>query len=378
MRRKKKQLTESKSNFMNNYFSIANNILTGSLRPWSAENQDEEKFRHLLNHKLRQNKDNPTEFCRSALNAFTSLNFATETENLEELKELAQVEVTTPTNIEIPPFFNKQTEFYLYLINNTFQCLIAGIIETVEQSDEIDATYKLYQLMSKLESLIGIISNERHTDKATNQILDSLKLYLFVIHSTLTEKFNSHINFEVLSKNELLFQLCPELESEKDNKSKLAYYLNQYISQPEQETEDSSKEIKSKPHPEPERVSFESFRYKGYDNNYDNLTNLYNSLKKNNFIADDTDSRVFKKVFSGKAITKPVVWTGNPSEFSYFIKLIYTINQYVDDLKQRNWEVACRCFVQADGTPFDRSKLRTLKKPQRSYKQLELAVDNLK
>lgn len=99
---------------------------------------------------------------------------------------------------------------------------------------------------------------------------------------------------------------------------------------------------------------------------------LYNSIKIN------TDSRVFKKVFSGKAISKSVVWTGNPSEFSYFIKLIYTINQYVDDLKQRNWEVACRCFVQADGTSFDRSKLRTLKKPQRSYKQLELAVDNLK
>ncbi|MCK9346683.1 MAG: hypothetical protein M0P40_06140, partial [Bacteroidales bacterium] len=135
MRRKKKQLTELKSNLMNNYFSIANNILTGSLRPWSAENQDEEKFRHILNHNLRQNNDNPTEYCRSALNAFTSLNFATEIENLEELKELAQVEVTTPINIEIPPFFNKQTEFYLYLINNSFQCLIAGIIDTVEQSD---------------------------------------------------------------------------------------------------------------------------------------------------------------------------------------------------------------------------------------------------
>jgi hypothetical protein len=378
MRRKKKPLTELKSNPMNNYFSIANNILTGSLRPWSAENQDEEKFRHLLNHKLRQNKDKPIEYCRSALNAFTSLNFATENENLEELKELVRIEVSNPINLEIPQFFNKQTEFYLYLINNTFQCLLAGIIETVEHSDEIDATYKLYQLMSKLESLIGIISNENHTEKATNLILDTLKLYLFATHSTLTEKFNSHINFELLSENELLFQLCPELESEKNDKYKLAYYLNQYISQLVEEAVLDSKEIKPTLQPEPERISFESFRYKGYDNNYDNLTYLFDSLKKNNFIADDTDSRTFKKVFSGKAITKPVVWTGNPSEFSYFIKLIYTINQYVEDLKQRNWEVACRCFIQADGTPFDRSKLRTLKKPQRSYKQLELAVDNLK
>lgn len=215
---------------MNNYLSIANNILTGSLRPWSAENKDEEKFRHLLNHNLRQNRDNPAKFCRSALNAFTSLNFVTENENLEELKELAQVEVSNPIIIETPQYFNKQTEFYLYLINNTFQCLVAGIDETIEQSDEIDATYKLYQIMNKLESLIGIISNEKHTDKTTNQILDSLKLYLFVTHSTLTEIFNSHINFEVLSKNEILFQLCPELESEKDDKFRLSYYLNRFIS----------------------------------------------------------------------------------------------------------------------------------------------------
>lgn len=363
---------------MNNYFSIANNILTGSLRPWSTENQDEEKFRHLLNHKLRQNKDIPTEYCRSALNAFTSLNFATETENLEELKELAMVEISYPINLEIPQFFNKKTEFYAYLIKNTFQCLQAGINETIERSDEIDATYKLYQLMSNLESLISIISNEKHTDGATNQILDTLRLYLFSTHATLTKKFSLYINFEVLSKNELLFQICPELESEKDNKSKPAYYLNQYISQQEQKTVEIAKENKSTPQPEPERVSFESFRYKGYDNNYDKLTNLYDSLKKHNFIADNTDSRVFKKVFSGKAITQPVVWTGNPSEFAYFIKLIYTFNQYVEDLKQRNWEVACKCFVQADGTFFDRSKLRTLKRPQLSYKQLELAVDNLR
>ncbi len=359
---------------MNNYFSIANNILTGSLRPWSTENQDEEKFRHLLNHKLRQNKDNPTEFCRSAINAFTSLNFATENENLEELKELATVNISESLQIEIPKFYNKQTEFYLYLIKNSFQCLLAGIIEAVGNSDEIDATYKLYQIMGKLESLVGIINNEQHTKKATKLVLDTLSLNIFAVHSLLVNKFSSHIDFEVLSENEIMYQLCPELEAEKDDKSKLAYYLNLFISQQEKVSE--AETIEEKSSPEPERISFESFRYKDYDTKFDNLTNLCDSLKKNNFVADDTDSRVFKKVFSGKAITKPVVWTGNPSEFAYLIKLMYP--KYLKNLKQRNWEVACKCFVQAGGTPFERSKLRTLKKPQRSYKQLELAVDNLK
>lgn len=363
---------------MNNYFSIANNILTGSLRPWSADNQDEEKFRHLLNHKLRQNKYNPADFCRSTANAFTSLNFATENENLEELKELAIVNISELLQIEIPKFYNKQTEFYSYLINNTFQCLHAGITEAIENSDEVDKTYKLYQIIDKIESLVGIINNEQHSEKGTNLVLDILSLNIFAIHAMLVNKFNSFIDFEVLSENEILYQLCPYLESEKDDKSKRAYYLNNFIKKQEQISETESKKEKPAPPPEPERISFDSFRYKGFDDKYDNLTYLYDSLKKYNFIASDTDSRVFKKVFSGKAITKQVAWTGNPSEFAYFIKLIYTINQYVEDLKQRNWEVACRCFVQADGTPFDRSKLRTLKKPQRSYKQLEVAVDNLK
>lgn len=215
---------------MNNYFSIANNILTGSLRPWSTENQDEEKFRHLLNHQLRQNKDNPIEFCRSALNAFTSLNFATENENLEELKELATVNISEPIEIETPKFHNKQTEFYTYLIKNCFQCLLAGVIDLIKNSDDVDATYKLYQIIGKIESLVGIINNEQHKEKVTNLVLDTLSLNILAIHTTLVNKFASHINFEIFSENEIIYQLCPELEADKEDKSKLAYYINLFLS----------------------------------------------------------------------------------------------------------------------------------------------------
>jgi hypothetical protein len=378
MKRKKKLLTELNFSKMNNYFSIANNILTGSLRPWLDENQDEEKFRQLLNHKLRQTKNEPTDFCRAAIGAFDTLKIATENENVEELNELKQVKISEPVSIEIPKFFNKQTEFYSYLIINTFQCILAGIINAIKNSDEIDATYKLYQQFNKLESLIAIINAESNSNKATNLILDSLGIWLFASHSILFEKFESLIDFEVLSENEILFQICPDFEKEKSEKSKRAYYLDIILSRPEKNEIDESKKKIPAPKPEPERISFESFRYIGYVKKYENLTNLYDSLKKYNFIATDTESRVFKKAFSGEAITKPIVWTGNPSEFAYFIKLIYTINHFIKDLKQKQWEVACKCFVQADDTPFDRTKLRTLKKPQRTYKQLEIAVDNLR
>ncbi len=77
---------------MNNYLSIANNIITGSLRPWSNENQDEEKFRHLLNYKLRLNKDNPPAFCKEVISAFNDLKVNTENENIEELKSNLEIE----------------------------------------------------------------------------------------------------------------------------------------------------------------------------------------------------------------------------------------------------------------------------------------------
>jgi hypothetical protein len=39
--------------------------------------------------------------------------------------------------------------------------------------------------------------------------------------------------------------------------------------------------------------------------------------------------------------------------------------------------VACRCFVKADGTPFDRTKLKNLKKPQKTAGAIEKAVELL-
>ena len=215
---------------MDNYFSIANSILTGSLRPWTTENQDEDKFRNFLNHNLRQCNDNPPLFCQTALTAFKAANFTIEFNNLEELKELSLLEITEPLKLGFPQFFNKKTEFYSLLISNSFNCIIAGIFKSIKSSDEIDATYKLYQQINKLESLISIITNEEHSDKATLFILDTLSLFLFATHSILTEKFKSYIDFDILSQNEVLYQLCPGYESEKDDKSKLAYFIENYIS----------------------------------------------------------------------------------------------------------------------------------------------------
>ena len=218
---------------MENYFSIANNILTGSLRPWTKENQDELKFGHLLNSKLRQNKDKPSEYCGAAIQAFKTLNFSTENENLEELKELSQVEIHEKIKIDIPQFFNKQTEFYTYLINNSFQCIWSGPFEIIEKSDEIDGTYKLFKLFNKLEALIDLFKLGINSDNITNHVLNTLGIHLFVTHSVLLRKFNKLIDFEVLNENELIYRFCPEFESEKNIKQKLAFWLEKYLTDKE-------------------------------------------------------------------------------------------------------------------------------------------------
>jgi hypothetical protein len=221
---------------MNNYLSIANNILTGSLRPWSNENKDEEKFRHLLNHKLRKNKDNPSVFCKEVITAFNVSKLSIEIENIEELKSLSKVGVSIPLKIDLPKFFNKQTEFYSYLIKNTTQCILTGIIEIIENADEVDATYKLYQIFNKAEELISFSKNVAQIDKTSAWVIDLLELHLFIIHSTLSLKFTETINFEVLSNSEILFAFCPDFASEKSDKSKLAYYLETYISAQKEES----------------------------------------------------------------------------------------------------------------------------------------------
>ena len=130
--------------------------------------------------------------------------------------------------------------------------------------------------------------------------------------------------------------------------------------------------------PKPVDVVIHSFTYKYQIKESGKLTDLWDNLKKNHFIAKNTNLTNFKKVFSGKEITTPVVWIGKISELNYFIKLIHNLNKSVVDLKQRHWEITCKCFVQSDGkTPFDRAKLKDQKKPKLTATQLESAANLL-
>jgi hypothetical protein len=120
-----------------------------------------------------------------------------------------------------------------------------------------------------------------------------------------------------------------------------------------------------------------SFTYKNNFDAHTNLTNLMKSLKQKKLIADDTELAVFRKAFSGNIIEKPIIWIGNISELSYFIKQLHNVLKYVEDLKQEQWAVTIGCFIQEDGELYNRTKLRTQKIPATS-KIIDKALKNLK
>lgn len=119
-----------------------------------------------------------------------------------------------------------------------------------------------------------------------------------------------------------------------------------------------------------------SFTYKKLKFESANLTDLRDALKRHKLIAEDTGLSVFKKVFSGDDIDKPIVWTGNISELYYFISQLHNKLKYVEDLKQQQWEVTNICFIKTDGSQFGRHKFKGQKRPT-TFKNIDLSLKTL-
>lgn len=112
---------------------------------------------------------------------------------------------------------------------------------------------------------------------------------------------------------------------------------------------------------------------------YSLLTDLKNSLKIKGFI-ENTKASDFKKIFTGKEITKKICWLTNPSDLAYFIQKLQKVKVkikktgkvpgksffLIKDTKQKHWEITARCFVKKNGTPFSSKELSGLKKPANS------------
>ena len=112
--------------------------------------------------------------------------------------------------------------------------------------------------------------------------------------------------------------------------------------------------------------SLQSFTYNNFIVGQTNLTDLMNSLKRNNFIAEDTSLKHFRKAFSGRDINKKILWTGSISALSYFIKQLHNVSGKIKNTKQKQWDITIKCFQMSDGSTLDKTKLRTQKAPSNS------------
>lgn len=111
--------------------------------------------------------------------------------------------------------------------------------------------------------------------------------------------------------------------------------------------------------------SFLSLTYKQLSRNSIKITDLFNALKRNNSIDENTSITNFKRIFSGMQIEEPVKWTGAISDLSYFIKLLNNEHKVLEKTKSI-WDTVCACFVDKDGNTFLPNQLKDQKKPIRN------------
>lgn len=116
------------------------------------------------------------------------------------------------------------------------------------------------------------------------------------------------------------------------------------------------------------KVDPNSFKLKDFNTKYEYIKDLKKSLIDNGFIHPDTKLASVRALLNNQEMESRIVWIGNISELSYFIKQLHNDLKLVEDLKQRQWFVAVKCFVDSNGNSFGREKLKGQKSPARKEK----------
>mgnify|MGYP005819954657 CR=1 FL=1 len=307
-----------------------------------------------------------------------------------KFRSLKEYKPKQPLNFEIDfyrPIDNK-TKYYSRLILNTVKSDFDTLYQTIDEdrnenliryylNDSLNKRIKtrlkdLGKLLKEKDYAVSYVNprnNSHQLDlqhKANTYIMQLLKLGYMQLYLEIQEAFKDKIDDELIVEDfytQLLNEPIPEKLPIK--KLKVIDVTPEPIDKTKSETSE-------------EPAQFNSFSYKQYNKNPQKLVDLWDSLKLNNFICDETPIASFKKVFSGTKISSPIVWTGNPSEFYYFIKLIHNDYELVKDLKQKQWKVACKCFINKNGDSFEPGRVRLLKKPKLTSDLIESAVNHLK
>ncbi|MDO6743854.1 hypothetical protein Q4553_04655 [Tenacibaculum soleae] len=284
--------------------------------------------------------------------------------------------------------FDHKTKYYSRLILNTVKSDFDTLYQTINE-DRNENLIRYYlndtlnkRLKTRLKDLGELLKekdyalvyiNPKNTShqldqahKANTYIMQLLKLAYMQLYLEIQEAFKDWVD-DVLIVEDFYTQLLNEPIPEQLHIKKLQ--VLEFTPEPVR---------KPKPKATDKPIQFNSFTYKQYNTNPDKLGDLWDSLKLNKFISADTPLATFKKVFSGSEINIPITWTGNISELFYFVKRIHKDLQLIEDLKQKQWQVTCICFLDENGELFDRSKFRSLKRPNLTGDKIDSAVNLLK
>lgn len=287
------------------------------------------------------------------------------------------------------PLLSPKTKYYKRLIDNDITNKLNELFELLDGNGADLILFhrkKLFELIkSHLESIQKYIDfNQHNLSEITSRYADfSINLQ----HSECTYIFNYMLT--ALIRCYIEFQARYKLFIDEDRQFSISDFYTQILKRqmpentfitenPEiihiEEAPIVSGEKKSQP-----KAEVLSFVYVHLGNNPEAITDLFNSLKD---VAGLIDSRTrlvdFKKVFSGKEVTTPILWSGTPTELYFFIKYIHNVQKSVEDARKQQWAIACHCFIGENEVRFDKSKLKSLKDPNpQSVENIKKAANNL-
>lgn len=356
---------------MSQLLTIYNSIVYTNLKAEKLVSNHYNEIEQIQNQ-LKPVKDDNLKYLDSATSLLDKL---LSSENITELWLLSSEyrkqdkNAITPEEIPFPSPKNKFQKFFYFFIRNLNKATLFYLAnkEDAELTDE-EIKSDIIFLLRDIQGLIKECTTTDDDDNI-NYIINLVILSLINIYSETLEickKFA--VDTYVDELEDIIYEVLPDFESEKDTTDSLAYFINKFLN----EEKPAEKTIsKVAPKPTSQLTSRESFTFIYYKEENVDLTDLCDSLKKYNFISDDTHANDFKRIFSGRTINNPIKWTGNKSELFTFIDLLYREHKLLKDLKQDQWKVANKCFKDKEGNDFN--NLRKMSKAS-NYELIERII----
>lgn len=285
-------------------------------------------------------------------------------------------------DFSITPFSDK-IRYYQRLVYNDITAFLNQLINGVTNDSESIILFKLKTTKSKISSLLysanelivrrgydlNLITS-KHTDYITDR---QHKESTFILNYTLFSLVRCYLEV----------QCCFSEFINPDDKMNVADIYSRILNKPAPENT-FLKEVQTiNILPQQQNVTktktdILSFRYKKIQSQSSNITDLMDSLKRNNFIAQETSITDFRHVFSGEHVANPVKWTGGKSTLSFFIKLLNNELKLITYPGNSLWKIVCLCFVDDDGSQLDETNLRDQKKPKLKLNEIVKAANLLK